>query len=199
MVDQTSPRKKYCPSCGGYVTAYTMMTGGGEIERCEVCSATLEDSTAPPPVEPLDNVIVVEDTALLREIISDILKNHRMTKNVVNCVNGSNFLSAFTGMLLKNSKVGLVILDVNMPIMNGANAAIAMRAVERAFSLGRPVPILFFTVKQCDEQFRKLLKFCSPAMYINKGQSATPLQMQERVDKVVVQLLKEREREESLW
>ena len=198
-MEATSPHQKYCPSCGGYVTTYAMTTGGGEVDRCEVCSAALEDQAAAPALEPLENVIVVEDTALLREILADILKNKQMTRHVVNCVNGSNFLSTFTAMLLKNSKVGLVILDVNMPIMNGANAAIAMRAVERAFGLGQPVPILFFTVKQCDEQFRKLLKFCSPAMYINKGQSATPLEMQERVDKVVIQLLKERERGESLW
>jgi len=176
-----------------------MTTGGVEVERCEVCSAILEDTGPEPAGEPLDHVIVVEDSTLLREIIGDILKNHRMTKNVVSCINGSNFLSTFTTMLLKKLKVGLVILDVNMPIMNGANAAIAMRAVEHAFGANKLVPVLFFTVKQCDEQFRKLLKYCSPAMYINKGQAATPNEMQERVDKVVAQLLRERGRETSLW
>jgi DNA-binding NarL/FixJ family response regulator len=174
-----------------------MTMAGREADRCEVCSAVLEDTVAEPAAGPLDNVIVVEDTTLLREVIGDILKHRQMAKNVVSCINGSNFISTFTTLLLKKQKVGLVILDVNMPIMNGANAAIAMRAVEHAFEADKPTPVLFFTVKQCDEQFRKLLKYCSPAMYINKGQAASPAEMQERVEKVVAQLL--RERENSLW
>lgn len=191
--------RRYCPGCGGEVKVYVMLSAGGEVEHCEQCGAPITDDQAPAAAAPLENVIVVEDTALLREILADILKARGVTQNVYNCVNGSNFLSTFTSLLLKKSRVGLVILDINMPVMNGINAAIAMRAIERAFGLESPSPLLFFTVKPSDEQFRKLLKFCSPALYINKGTAATPLEMQERVNKVVNQLLKEREREESLW
>ena len=61
-----------------------------------------------------------------------------------------------------------------MPVVNGVNAAIAMRAIEKGYDLKKPIPILFFTAKQCDETFKKVLSYTTPAKYINKGTGTSP-------------------------
>ncbi len=191
----TDPKTLYCPGCGDNMEFYTMSTNMGEVNRCQVCSALLHKDEPPAPqVGSISNVIVVEDTALLREILSDIIRGRGLAQNVISCQNGAQFVTTFTGMQLRKEVAGLLVIDINMPIMNGINAAIATRAIEKAFRVV-PAPILFFTVKQCDDKFRKVLKYCSPAMYINKGQDASPQQMQRRVEKVVAQLIDERQRE----
>lgn len=76
-----------------------------------------------------------------------------------------------------------------MPILNGVNAAIAMRAAEKGLDI-RPVPILFFTARKCDENFPKVLDYCKPAQYVNKGVSSTPELLASRVTQVVKMLLR---------
>ncbi len=183
---------KYCPSCGRDVEVYTMFTPEGEIDRCQICSSIIPRESAPAAAVPLELglIYVVEDTALLREMIKDILLIREMGKEVRTCKNGAEFLSLYTGDLIKRQRPTLVMLDVVMPILNGVNAAVAMRSVESAFGAER-TPVLFFTVRECDENFKKILKYCSPAMYINKGTDGSPSKMQTRVEMVVSQLWKE--------
>lgn len=189
-MSQAEERQRYCHSCGTRVAIYTMISPEGEVDRCQVCNSVISDEELKIEHISLGMVYVVEDTALLREMIKDILLVRGLAQNVQGCVNGAEFLSYYTVDLIKKSPPGLVMLDVVMPVMNGINAAVAMRAVERAFGKHR-TPILFFTVKQCDEAFRKVLRFCTPAMYINKGTESSPAKMKARVEAVVAKLWKE--------
>ena len=75
-----------------------------------------------------------------------------------------------------------------MQILNGVNAAIAMRAVEKGLGL-QPIPILFFTGQKCDENFQKVLDYCKPAQYVNKGVNSTPELLASRVTEVIKMLL----------
>jgi len=186
-------QKKYCPSCGFKAPFYTMITAGGEVDKCHHCNSDLPDEAEAARGLELGRVFVVEDTALLREMISDIMVSQGLAREVLACQNGAEFLSRYTQELARGARPGLVLLDVVMPILNGINAAVAMRAVEEGLGQ-RKVPILFFTVKPCDEQFRKVLSYCSPAMYINKGADASPERMRVRVAQVVARLFQEMER-----
>lgn len=187
-------RKKYCPSCGMNVPIYSMISAEGESDRCQFCNAELAEEVSAPSASPevieLGRVYVVEDTALLREMISDTVVLQGLAREVMACENGGKFLTLITKDLMTGTRPGLVMLDVVMPILNGINAAVALRAVEAAFGGGK-VPLLFFTVKACDEAFRKVMQYCSPAMYINKGNDAGPDQMQERILTVVGKLWRE--------
>jgi CheY-like chemotaxis protein len=139
---------------------------------------------------PLDTVITVEDTALISTILNDMLVAEGLTEKVISCKNGYEFLGRYVRARKNNVDVGLVVMDVKMPILNGISAAVAMRAHETAQALPG-VPILYFTSKRCDEVFRKALIHTAPAMYINKGTSVSPEHLQDRIRKVINQLLRE--------
>ena len=79
-----------------------------------------------------------------------------------------------------------------MPRMDGVTAARTLRAVEAKFEVPRKIPILFFSVKRCDENLKKQLARCTPASYINKGSSSSPEQLTHRVDQLIKHLLKKR-------
>jgi CheY-like chemotaxis protein len=153
----------------------------------------LEESLTEASEPPIDTIVLAEDTALIREMLKDSLVERRLSHRVVSCRNGYEFLSAYIRSRQGGPEqrgVGLVILDVVMPILNGVSAAVALRAHEKGLGLSA-APILFFTSKRCDETFKKVLTFCQPAMYVNKGGSSSPEHLQQRVDKVITQLLKE--------
>lgn len=190
MHDNAPEENKYCPSCGINVSVYTMMSSSGEVDKCQHCNTEIFDETPPAHEVNLGRIFVVEDTALIREMISDIMCMRGLASEVQTCKNGAQFLSIFVRDLLRKNPPGLVMLDVVMPLMNGINAAVAMRSVEKAFGKEK-VPILFFTVKQCDDSFKKVLKYCTPAMFINKGRDASPEMMHKRIEAVVSQLWKE--------
>ena len=150
----------------------------------------LEENLTEAPEPPIDTIVLAEDTSLLREMLKDSLVERRLSRRVVSCRNGYEFISAYIRSRQGERPAGLVILDVVMPILNGVSAAVALRAHEKGQGLA-PAPILFFTSKRCDETFKKVLTFCRPAMYVNKGASFSPEHLQQRVNKVITQLLKE--------
>jgi CheY-like chemotaxis protein len=150
----------------------------------------LEENLTETGEPPIDTIVLAEDTSLLREMLKDSLVARRLSRRVISCRNGYEFVSAYIRSRQGNRPVGLVILDVVMPILNGISAAVAIRAHEKGQGL-TAAPILFFTIKRCDETFKKVLTFCQPAMYVNKGTSSSPENLRQRVDKVVTQLLKE--------
>lgn len=179
-------RKKYCPSCGIKVPVYSVITAEGESERCQFCNSELSEDAGPGPVN-FGRIYVVEDTHLLREMMSELMVVEGLAGEVLACENGGDFLTQFTQDLINHVRPGLIMLDVVMPILNGINAAVALRSIETAFAADK-VPLLFFTVKPCDEAFRKVMQYCSPSMYINKGSDAGPETIRERVKRVVSRL-----------
>ncbi len=146
------------------------------------------DSEEGPPIE---TVITVEDSNLISAILNDMLVAQGLTRRVISCKNGYEFLGRFVRETIGGkSRVGLVVMDVKMPVLNGISSAVAMRAHESAIEVD-PIPILFFTSKRCDDTFRKVLIHCAPAMYINKGASTSPSHLEERIGKVIKQLMRE--------
>ena len=139
---------------------------------------------------PLETVITVEDSSLISALLNDMLVEQGLTNRVIPCKNGYEFLARYIRERSGGTPVGLVVMDVKMPVLNGIASAVAMRAHEKAQELPE-VPILFFTSKRCDETFRKIMLHTAPAMYINKGSSSSPTQLQDRIGKVIRQLLRE--------
>lgn len=180
---------KFCPSCGEDVETYTIDRMGAKELLCIHCGMIVED-LAHKEVAPAELVIAADDSPMIVELLKDILMKESLANKVIGCHDGVDFLSTFTGLLKEENPVSLVVLDVAMPLLNGINTAIAMRAVEKGLKI-RSVPILFFTVLKCDENFQKVLAYCKPAEYINKGGSSSPDQLASRIKQVAIKLLHE--------
>lgn len=189
--------KKFCPSCGENVDTYFVdRSGGVECEGkkrgdicCIFCGMIVEDISGS-DVIPAKSILISDDSAMVRELITDMLKENGLTKEVIASKDGSDFITLFVRKISEKSPFSLVILDVSMPILNGVNAAIAMRAIEKALKM-KSTPVLFFTAQKCDENFKKVLAYCKPALYVNKGVSSTPDLLASRVSQVISKLLKD--------
>lgn len=178
---------KFCPACGENVETYVIDRMGKKEEVCIHCAMIVEGAHAL-EVPAIGRIIIADDSPLIRELLKDTFQTSNMTEDIVQCKDGGDFITSYTNNLKDKHPVSLVILDVSMPILNGVNAAIAMRSIEKGFQTP-PTPILFFTAQKCDENFQKVLNYCKPCQYVNKGVSSSPDQLASRVMQVVKMLL----------
>jgi len=145
---------------------------------------------AKPDLPKMETIILAEDSELVRSILKEMIVKKGLSRRVISCNNGFEFVINYIENRINKNLLGLAILDVVMPVLNGISAAVAARAWEKALGL-EPIPILFFTGKSCDETFKRVIQHTRPAMYINKGNSESASHLETRVEKVINQLLKE--------
>ncbi len=183
--------EKYCSGCGENVETYIdLQTEGTELverESCVFCGMAVEDVPHEEEVT-AGTILLSDDSPMMREMLADAIMESKLAEEVVASDHGAHFLTDFTTMAIEKKPVSLLVLDVSMPVFNGVNAAIAVRAVEKSFKM-RPTPIMFFTAHKCDDSFKKVLNYCRPALYLNKGSSASPAELTARVSRVIRQLL----------
>jgi response regulator RpfG family c-di-GMP phosphodiesterase len=183
------PLRAFCPSCGEEVDVYVLVSKGDEQPHCTLCGLNLGKFAEPPRAKFLDAVFIAEDSDLLRKTLHDRLVEARIAKKVFTCRDGREFITSVSEEIKGGLPVNLVILDVNMPGINGIDAAKIMRALEERLQRAKKIPILFFTVVKCNENFRKILEFCRPSAYLNKGSSSTSERLTQRVNEVIHRLL----------
>ncbi len=189
----TQKNKLYCPSCGENVEYFVMLSEGDELKHCSICGLILQDEPeSAESIKTLQHVIAAEDSPVLLRTVSRMLQDKKISKTVDACKDGEEFISTVVERTKDKQPISLVILDVNMPILNGINAAVLFRAIEKGYDKNKPVPILFFTSYKCDDTFKKVLKYCAPAKYINKGTGSSAEEFAERLYHVVAQLLAEK-------
>ena len=196
----------FCPSCGGNVVCESFLEGNRRKVVCRNCHYVVETKTVagigagalpdPPqtmtPAGPvsrsLGTVLAAEDVAPIRTAIQSMLVSKGVAKNVVATADGFEALVAFHKAAKAGAKLDLLVLDINMPIMDGINAAVCIRAAEKA-SGSPPHPILFFTANVIDESFKRALEYLQPARYLNKGSGTTGEEFGERLVAVIKNLL----------
>jgi len=83
----------------------------------------------------MEKILIVDDIAENRKLLSKMLKMIRQCE-IIEAENGKEAISIF-----KNEGCDLILMDVNMPIMNGYEAATAIKSI----SDGNYVPIIFIT------------------------------------------------------
>ena len=182
---------KYCPACGKDVNTYSSLNfdsdSPGEAECCIHCGMAIEDSEEV-NVPHVETIIMAEDSIMMREVLKDIFIENRMAEKVISCDDGAEFITTATNLLIEKRGASLVVLDVSMPKLNGINAAIALRSIEKSFVVN-PAPILFFTAHLCDDTFKKILAYCKPAYYLNKGAKSNPEELSSRINEVIKKLI----------
>lgn len=179
----------YCPSCGSDVEPFVLQAGREEVMHCSICGLVLKEEEDTPPLT-LRRLILAEDSDLLRQSLARSLKESRYAEEVLEAKNGAEFLGLVTPLLQKGESLSLVILDVEMPVMKGNQAALGLRNLEVTLKRPRRVPILFFTAVKCDERFREFLEKVKPSSYVNKGASSDPEHLTRRVKRVLNILMK---------
>ncbi|MFQ5658561.1 MAG: response regulator [Candidatus Methylomirabilales bacterium] len=196
-------KTQYCLSCGDDVSTYRVEAWGDVEIRCAYCGYTLSTARTTPdatsevtldvvseatPVT-LESILVVDDDVFFRNLLSDILNEQWVVNEVVPCESGAALLTECVRRFRDGRPVTLVILDIVMSPMDGAAAALALRALEQGFDLPAPVPILFVSGVRADDSLRQVIEDCAPALYLNKGKDTKPPQLAHRLEDIIPRLL----------
>ncbi len=149
---------------------------------------TTSRSGSPPRTAParFETILIADDSALLRAVLADQFREKRISDRIELCANGEELLERATELLSTGGGIDLAIFDVEMPVLNGYHAAIALRAIEKGLHAPVPTPVIFFTARVCDETFRKVLEYTQPARYLNKGEDGA--RIPERLASVLASL-----------
>jgi PAS domain S-box-containing protein len=112
--------------------------------------ALVEEAEAPTPTVPETplRMLLVEDVAVNRELIATLLAPFDVTIEMAE--NGVVAVDA-----MQRARFDLVLMDVQMPVMDGLTAARAIRALPQASA--RSTPIIAMTANVLPEQVQKCL------------------------------------------
>jgi CheY-like chemotaxis protein len=179
---------KYCPSCGEQVFTFPVVRGNEVGIHCSSCGLSL-GLEAEYRLQTLPCIALGDDDDFFRALLTDLLLNRHLTQEVLPTSSGTELLTRLTERLVADKEVGLVILDLLMPDLDGGAAARALRAFERGLNRARPVPILYLSAVRCDDEVRRLVARTQPALYLNKGTDSTPDRLGQRLEKMVAYLL----------
>ncbi|TAJ96769.1 MAG: response regulator [Candidatus Manganitrophaceae bacterium] len=177
---------KYCLCCGENVPWNRIVRDGNEELTCIYCGFIL--GATPLPAKTAKCIITVDDVAFVNDLLKGMLINKGLADTVMTAGNGQEFIALFNARLTAKQPVDMVILDLEMPVMDGISAARMMRALEGKYQVAKS-PILFFSARKSDETLKKQLGVFSPASYVNKGTSSGMDGLVERVDQLVTHLL----------
>jgi len=138
-----------------------IQAGRSELEiRLEPMTADL------PLTSPLyPSVFIAGYSDQERELLAVESKRSMLAEESYAFANGEELLVNTIQWFEKNRGPGLFLLDLKMPIINGINTAISIRAYERAYQRPELIPMVFFFDPPDTEAFRKVLGFCSPSWY----------------------------------
>ena len=208
--------RQWCPSCAAEVEviSVSMGTEGIDRPRCANCGAFLDEdrgegseftlptdeegpafSTEAIAIPTFNAVLVVGYPDQLRGLIVEQMTQKNLAREIVPYQNGEEMIIHVINSLQNlggDNQVNLIVLDVPMAFLNGINAAIGLRAVERTYPLHKPIPLLFLTQKPCDDTFKKVIKFLSPAKYAGLGPSENPAELGPRLNRIVSLVAKEK-------
>jgi len=180
-----SMKNLFCPDCGMEVEA--IVAEGTSLPRCTVCGSEIKDSyedSADPSVSldemslvdesisipSMDQVLLVGYTPSVRDVLLDKMTEKQVARDIIPCQNGEEMIKEVIQRVSGgDGNIDLLVTDVPMPFLNGINAAIGLRAIERTYPEHDLIPILFLTNKPCDDTFKKVIRFLSPAKYATLG------------------------------
>jgi CheY-like chemotaxis protein len=183
--------KAFCPACGMDVAVVHMTLGVGvsaeEVPRCSNCGFDMRLKDRAQSGVLFERAAIAEDMKSVRTAVKEDMVGHQIAKVVDEFEDGGTFMQAVQALSAQGRVYDLVILDLNMPVVNGLKAALFLRSMERKLSW-QPIPILFFSSVVCDARLNEQIEKLTPAMYLNKGTIGTRADLPERLRNVLTAL-----------
>jgi two-component system chemotaxis response regulator CheY len=116
------------------------------------------------------SALIVDDSSVMRKIVERLLRQAGVElAHVYEAANGAEAL-----LVLKESRVDLILCDINMPVMNGLEFIKRLPEVEN----GKGVPVVMITTEGSESHVEQALS-CGARGYIRKP--FTPEQVRENV------------------
>lgn len=116
------------------------------------------------------DALIVDDSSVMRKIVERLLRQAGLElAHVYEAGNGAEALA-----VLKDSKVDLILCDINMPVMNGLEFIKQLPHVQN----GKGVPVVMITTEGSESHVVQALS-CGAKGYIRKP--FTPEQVKENV------------------
>jgi len=178
--------RRYCMCCGEDVPVTSVARDGRLELNCLQCGFTLDIAAGAPlstPVPapsttPLSTlrrgvpcIIVVDDGDAQRSVLRGLLERSGLADEVLALDGGAAFVSTVAQRFAEGLPVDLVILDVEMPAMDGFTAARFLRTLEGRLHR-TPCPLIFFTGRKADDNLRRQMALFRPVYYCAKGVDA---------------------------
>ena len=132
------------------VTQYVRSTPARVVR--ETAMAPVGDETTQNRIEDNPLIIVAEDVDMNMVLIVSVLKQLLPEAEIVEVVNGRQVLE-----VVENIKSDLILMDIQMPVMDGLEATQRIREMEAAMNVKAPVPIVALTAGVSSEQKKKCL------------------------------------------
>ncbi len=199
---------RYCLCCGEEV-AFNRLERDGKVElTCMFCGFPLSfeektvvpmqniaEETAQRPAAKeavsasgggqLRYILMADDSKFTRRIIKDLLVEKKLANEILDFENGLELTSAFAKLVTEGKAAdAAIILDINMPVMDGISAAKFIRNIESEKGLPH-IPIAFFSSVKADDNLRNALAELAPAHYVNKASDPNPDRLAERVEQLL--------------
>ncbi len=178
---------RYCICCGEDVPYNTVVRNERRELTCQFCGFTLDVTNLWEDQGEGERgvAMVAEDSDLTRNLLRDIIANKALSGEVVAVSNGLELTTEFSRYLKEGKRIEFVIIDLNMPLMDGLTAARTIRAIEKGAGMGNNVPLIFFSSRKADEDLKNQMGILAPAHYMNKGSDPDPESLAHRIEGLV--------------
>jgi CheY-like chemotaxis protein len=195
---------RYCLCCGEQVRFNRIEQNERIHLTCIYCGFLLAFEDEPLTIEkPLQKtgpeksgcILVADDSKFTRKIIHDLLIEKRFASEVMTFENGLELTSAFAKLISEKKPIEIIVIDLNMPVMDGITSAKTIRAIEAQHALSN-IPIAFFSAVKADNNLRRQMDELAPASYVNKGTDPDPDKLAERVEYLISYLLQEKRKKQ---
>ncbi len=184
--------KKYCMCCDEEVSYHSIVRDGKREVACAYCGFVMDVVQDDEGVTRVNCIVTADDNALIRELLRTELLKNGLASEVQAFPDGQQAVALISKRFSEGRPVDCVILDLEMPVMSGIAAARVIRSLEERFNVS-PTPLIFFSVRSCNEDLKKQLALLSPASYINKGNGGQLEQLLKRINQLIVYLLRKRQ------
>jgi CheY-like chemotaxis protein len=186
-------KKQYCLCCGEDVETDTVYHDGSQEIACLYCGFVLGPADGDGPAS-AKCILTADDSSVIRNLMTRILQERGLAEEVLAFENGLALLTEFNRRMPDEASVSLVILDLQMPVMDGIRAALTLRALEKKNNFSGATQIIFFSGRKCDPALKKQMARCTPAVYFNKGETPDPASLADRVDRLVSYILSQQKK-----